>query len=91
VESPLRFSHAIDNVDVDVDVDLVVDTAGHPLATDVSPYDLGRARGMSGSSCVPIVGRVHDHVHDHEHFATCPPETFTASQMVFLDNRRRKR
>jgi hypothetical protein len=78
---------AIDNVDVDVDVvvEVVVDTTGHPLATDVTHCGLGNALGTSGASYLQSLGRVHvhDNVHDdvHDHVATNPPYTFTGSRL----------
>jgi len=73
---------AIDTMDVDVDVvvDLVVDTTGHPRATDTSHFGLGGALGTSGASCLWSLGRVHVHDHVHVHVAKCPPDTFTGSQ-----------
>jgi len=71
----------IDNVDVAGDVDVVVDlavnTTGHLLATGSSHCGLGSALGASGASCLQSLGRVHDHDHDHvhvhvhDHVATC--------------------
>ena len=82
-ESALGLSHATDNVDVNVDVDVVVNVSGHFLVTGFLPCDLGRALGIPGSSFVPSVGRVQVHVHDHvhDHVATYPPDTLTSSQV----------
>jgi hypothetical protein len=68
-------------VDVGVVVDVVVDTTGHPLATDISHFSLGRPLDTSGASCLQSVGRVqvHDHVHVHDHVRrVCP----TPSQVL---------
>jgi hypothetical protein len=67
------------DVDVDVDEDLVVDAAGHPMATEVQHRGLGSAVGTSGSSCLPSLARVHVHDYVHDHVATCPSDSFTGS------------
>ncbi|MCU0292578.1 MAG: hypothetical protein MUF10_11425 [Thermoanaerobaculaceae bacterium] len=83
-EGTLRLSHAIEHVDVDED--LLVDTAGHPMATGVRHGGLGSAVGTSGSSCLPSLARVPVHVHDHvhvdvhDHVAACAPDSFTGFQ-----------
>ena len=51
-------------MDVDVVVDLVVDTTGHPLATDISHCGLGSALGTSGASYLQSLGRVQVHAHE---------------------------
>jgi len=81
-------------VDVDVVVDLVVNTSSHPLATDISLCGLGSALGTSGASCLQSLGRVqvhvhvYDHVHVHDHVVTCPPDTFTGGQWSVIGDQR---
>ena len=42
-------------------VDVVVDTDGHSLATDISHCGLGSALGTSGASCLQSLGSVQVH------------------------------
>ena len=78
-------------MDVDVVVDVDVNSAGHSVVNEASLRGWGHARCRSGSGYEPSAGRVHVYDHVHDHVTTCPIETFTGSLAPCLDNRSRTR